>query len=128
MKYDLRTPCSNCPFRSDVKPYIRPERVEEIIGQEFSCHKTTTCKERDNDHSEAQHCAGSLILHEKMAQPHQMMRIMERLGGYDRTKLDMYASVYDAAESMIEAHEKAISGDRGKDVIDGTLLDVPIFF
>jgi len=107
MKYELKTPCSNCPFRSDVKPYIHPERVEEIIGQEFSCHKTTTCKEQDNNHPAAQHCAGSLILHEKMDQPHQMMRICERIGLYDRTKLNMDAPVYDDAEAMIEAHEIA---------------------
>jgi hypothetical protein len=105
MKYDLKTPCAHCPFRSDVKPYIHPERVEEIIGQPFSCHKTTTCKDRGNDHPEAQHCAGSLILHEKMEKPHQMMRIMERLGGYDRTKLNMDAPVYDDANAMISAHE-----------------------
>jgi hypothetical protein len=104
MKYDLKTPCDNCPFRNDVRPYIHGERVEEIVGQQFSCHKTTTCKGRENDHPKAQHCAGSLILHEKEEQPHQMMRIMERLGGYDRTKLNMDAPVYASFEEMIDIH------------------------
>jgi hypothetical protein len=105
MKYTLTKPCENCPFRSDIKPYIRPERVEEIFGVPFSCHKTTTEKGRGNEHPEAQHCAGSLILHERMEQPHQMMRIAERIGIYDRTKLDMESPVYDSIDDMIEAHE-----------------------
>ena len=107
MKYDLTTPCPNCPFRSDVKPYIHRERVEEIMGRAFSCHKTTTCKGRSNDHKDAQHCAGSLILHEKIDQPHQMMRIMERFGDYDRTKLNMDAPVYDDIDEMLDAHEES---------------------
>ena len=109
MKYDLRTPCNNCPFRNDIPPYIHPERVEEIMGGEFACHKTT----KHNDDGEPinsgreQHCAGSLILHEKMECPHQMMRIMERFGGYDHTKLDMDAPVYGSVSEMVEAHEEA---------------------
>lgn len=109
MKYDLRKPCDNCPFRNDIQPYIRPERVEEIVGAAFACHKTTK-HDDDGEHIEndkEQHCAGSLILHEKMEQPHQMMRICERIGFYDRTKLDMDAPVYDSVEEMIEAHEEA---------------------
>jgi hypothetical protein len=34
-----------------------------------------------------------LIFNEKREQPHQMMRICERLGMYDMTKLDMEADV-----------------------------------
>jgi hypothetical protein len=104
MNYDLTQPCDNCPFRSDVTPYLHPQRIREIIGQEFSCHKTTTCKGRDNSHPKAQHCAGALILQEKMAQPHQMMRIAERLGMYDRTKLKMDAPVYDGVVEMLVAY------------------------
>lgn len=109
MKYDLRKPCNNCPFRSDVKPYIRSERVEEIIGVPFACHKTTKFDDEGEhlEHDEERHCAGSLILHEKMNQPHQMMRIMERLGFYDRKKLDMEAAVYDDAYGMLDAHQEA---------------------
>lgn len=73
----------------------------------FSCHKTTTCKGRGNNHKDAQHCAGSLILHEKMERPHQMMRIMERVGAYDRTKLDMDAPVYSDFDEMLDAHDQA---------------------
>ena len=113
MKYDLRKPCDNCPFRSDITPFIRPDRAEEIASSdgEFPCHKTTEFSDeedpepinRDAEH----HCAGFLILREKIEQPSQMMRICERLGLYDRTKLDMDAPVYDSIEEMVEAHENA---------------------
>jgi hypothetical protein len=87
-----------------VTPYIRSARVEEIIGQAFSCHKTTTCKGRSNDHPDAQHCAGSLILHEKMKRPHLAMILGKHLGLYDPSKLNMDAPVYESAAAMIAAH------------------------
>lgn len=55
------------------------------------------------DGPNAQHCAGALILLEKMEQPNQMMRWMERIGAYDRTKLDMDAPVFGDTEEFIEA-------------------------
>ena len=49
------------------------------------------------------HCAGALILLEKLGEPSQMMRVCERIGLYDRTKLDMAAPVFDSFEAMREA-------------------------
>lgn len=114
MKYTLKQPCENCPFRPDsMKGWLGEERAEQIItslteqGQTFSCHKTN---QFDDDTGEAcqegQHCAGALILLEKLEQPNQMMRIAERLGMYDRTKLDMEAPVFDEPEDFIEHHTK----------------------
>lgn len=110
MNFDLTKPCSDCPFRSDIRFHLAPGRTEDIIdsitrGQgTFSCHKTTVggeCEERQNN-KDTQHCAGALIFLEKLDLPNQMMRIMERLGMYDRRKLDMEAPVYESAEEMIE--------------------------
>lgn len=39
-----------------------------------------------------------------------MMRISERIGMYDRRKLNMDAPVYDSFAEMIEAHKKARKG------------------
>lgn len=109
MKYNRHTPCDNCPFRNDIRPFITAERVEEIFGNAFPCHKTTQ-HDDEGEHivtNREQHCAGSLILHEKMKQPHQMMRIMERINQYDYKKLDMTAPVYHDLEEMLAAHEEA---------------------
>lgn len=109
MKYTLTKPCKDCPFRSDIKGYLTKARVREIIygitseQKTFSCHKTNDeeCNETEN----SQHCAGALIFLERRNQPNQMMRIAERLGLYDRRKLDMESPVH-IARSMIDAQRR----------------------
>ena len=128
MKHTMTKPCDNCPFRTDVKPYLRPERAEEIVEslyaqQSFPCHKTTKSDEDGlaarallvlGEEEECgvrvateewQQCAGAMIMLEKMGRSTQMMRICERFGAYDHKKLDMGAPVYDDGEEMIEAYE-----------------------
>ena len=108
MKYDLKKPCDKCPFRSDIDGYLNPDRVYEFEGVEFACHKTTVSDEDSEDSEmittpESQHCAGSLIIHENQETPHQMMRICERLGMYDRSKLDLSSPVFESFDEMSEA-------------------------
>lgn len=114
MDYTLKKPCPHCPFRTDIKPFITPERAEEICdsllyGQDFPCHKTTVHDEDDEDgglvaNSDSKMCAGAMIMLEHMDQPTQMMRISERFGHYDRTKLEMDSPVYQDTEDMIDRH------------------------
>lgn len=119
MDMKLTTPCRDCPFRTDIPGYLRGERMEEIIDalhgdQTFTCHKTTVESEPDDDgetHTvdgpNAQHCAGALIFLEHQERPSQLMRVYERLGGYDRTKLDMDAPVPDCEYELVEHHANA---------------------
>lgn len=117
--YGLKTPCANCPFRTDVKPYIRAERAHDILAAqgEFHCHKTITtgetivedCDEEWAeivDDSHAQVCAGFLIVLEHEGRPNQMMRIAERLGMYDPRKLRMDAPVYHSIKEAVAAHRR----------------------
>lgn len=113
MKYDLTKPCKDCPFRTDcLKGWLGEDRAAEIaesitdLQQSFPCHKTTTAdNEGERVRTDAeQHCAGALILLEKIERPNQMMRICERIGMYDRTKLDMTAPVFDDADAFVEHH------------------------
>jgi hypothetical protein len=105
--YAMKSPCCNCPFRSDVRPYLNSERVREIeqsLDQGgFPCHKTTRAGGASGK-AEVQ-CAGHLILLEKLGRPSNLMRVMERLRAYDHTKLDMAAPVYDSFDEMAEAQE-----------------------
>ena len=118
--YRLTKPCANCPFRTDIRPYLHPERVDEIeaalVRSEFHCHKTvdySSVEENDDgeldmdgrDSTGEAHCAGALILLEKLERPSQMMRIAERLALYDRRRIDMDAPVFDSFEDMREAME-----------------------
>lgn len=117
MKFDLKRPCANCPFRFDVPGYLNQARAEEIADallysdQTFSCHKTVDYSEYDGDEgchipTEAeQHCAGALIFLEHQERPNQLMRIFERIGFYDRTKLDMDAPVFDDRDAFIDHHD-----------------------
>ena len=93
--FTLTTPCAECPFRTDITPYLRPGRIQEIeqslARDQFFCHKVA--EEKIN-------CAGSLILLEKLERPSNAMRMAERLGLYDRTKLDMAAPVFESFAEM----------------------------
>lgn len=79
---------------------------------EFCCHKTGEVSEESGDikpTAKSQHCAGLLIMREKMEEPHRMMRICERLGLYDRTKLDMDAPVFESWDEVEEAEESKLA-------------------
>jgi hypothetical protein len=99
MKFKLTEPCSECPFLKSKAKFYGRRRLNEFAEQAFPCHKTAAVVEDDEGSSEfaaketSQFCAGVLIYCEKRDAPNQMMRIAERLGMYDRTKLNMNAKV-----------------------------------
>ena len=95
MKYTMTSPCDQCPFLKSMKHGFPIERLNEFAAGSFHCHQTGT---QDDDGNyvvtkDSVHCAGALIFLEKRDAPNQMMRICERLGMYDRTKLNMTAPV-----------------------------------
>lgn len=113
--YGLTKPCGKCPFRTDVPAYLTRERAEEIIDGlvrgEFLCHQTLDYDDltedgeaRETDHTH--HCAGALIMLEHAERPSQMMRICERIGLYDRTKLRMDSPVFTDPDDFIEAQPR----------------------
>jgi len=116
MKMELKRPCSNCPFRTDIQPYLRRSRTEEIgygllNDADFACHKTLVDEyESEGDGQrvgkDTQACAGSMIVLEKMESPTQMMRISERLRLYKRDSLDMNAPVYSDIYEFAQSGEE----------------------
>lgn len=113
MKFTMTAPCPHCPFRTDVTPYLSSGRCREILTsitdrqQTFACHETTKFDDDDDEHVPSageQHCAGALILLEKIDRPNQMMRISERFGMYDRRKLKMDSPVYSTPSAMRAAY------------------------
>lgn len=95
MNYDMREPCEECPFRRNSG--FTFAKLLQFARGEFACHKACKVDEATGNYvarnSKTPHCAGALIFNEKRDAPHQMMRISERLGMYDRTKLHMDADV-----------------------------------
>ncbi len=126
MRYDLRRPCANCPFRSDIKPFLTPDRVLDLqaeiesAGKTFICHKTVDydCVSDEGDYAGSgsdQHCAGALILLEKEfngrsngpgCMVNQMARLANRFGSFNPYELDIEAPVYESFEAMYDAHCK----------------------
>ena len=95
MEYTMTSPCDACPFLKSMKRGFPIARLQEFAAGSFHCHKTGT---QDDDGNyvatkDSLACAGALIFNEKRGAPKQMMRICERLGMYDRTKLNMNAKV-----------------------------------
>jgi hypothetical protein len=107
MKYEKTTPCGLCPFRNDSgRLRVSAERLAGMASGEFACHKTCELDDETGDYKptkESQHCAGALIFLEKQNAPHQMMRISERLGFYDRSGLNMDAPVFGSLSEVTEA-------------------------
>lgn len=111
--YDMTSPCPKCPFRSDIPAFLTAARVREIEESlkraEFPCHQTLDYETDDGEPVETKntkHCAGALILLEKLERPSQMMRICERIGLYDRRKLKMDAPVFDSFREMERAQPR----------------------
>ena len=99
MNYTLMSPCDQCPFLKKFKRGFTIKQLEAHASGEFACHKTCEVLEDDEGRCEytptekSFHCAGMLIWLEKQGRSTQMMRISERLGFYDHTKLNMKAKV-----------------------------------
>ena len=110
MNYFMKKPCEHCPFRNDVKPFLRPERGEELAYltenpyNSFTCHKTTVADE-DSEESEmlcnekSKECAGFLTM-QIIANGEQFIP-----EGF----VPSYDLVYDDAWSMTDAYEEANS-------------------
>jgi len=92
--YDLTSPCGECPFLNKMSHGFSMRRLREFASGSFHCHMTG---EWDDNKAcatpDSKACAGALIFLEKRGKSNQMMRISERLGLYDRTKLNMKAGV-----------------------------------
>lgn len=114
MKFNLTRPCSDCPFRSDIKFYLSPERKEEIARNlvedenTFACHKTTDHEGWDDGEymatGQESHCAGALIIMENnnLIVDNWRLRMTVGLGLLDTDKLDLSSPVCGSFEEWIQ--------------------------
>lgn len=120
MKFDLKKPCANCPFRTDIPFYLRAERAVEIAeslrdkGESFPCHKTVDYDAgedddgnvvADRDRSNEQHCAGAAIILLKEDRPNQILQVGSRLGLIDLSRYDMGAPVFATMDDFVKANK-----------------------
>ena len=104
-EFSLTSPCTHCPFRTDIKPFLLPIRIKQlerdltIKSGVFYCHKTLK--------KDPVACAGALILAMKCQRLPQLARIAMRLGMFDPDKLDAKAPVFDSFDDMHEAAKRS---------------------
>lgn len=109
--FALKRPCADCPFRSDLCFPLGTERREDIAdslrnGASFTCHKTFDYDSDDGGGKQTDKsafCAGALITMEKEEAPNNIMRVSERLGLYDHTRLRMDSPTFDSLQEWQDA-------------------------
>lgn len=121
MRFDLKTPCKNCPFRTD-KTGIRfacRERAEEIeesaYRNGFPCHLSvhdTSNDDEENGGYEAtensQHCIGYIIMQINEGYDTPWPGIMNDHDLLDKLacKVDLKAPVFESSEDFFNANER----------------------
>ena len=118
MRFDLKTPCKNCPFRTDDTRIVfrGRERAEEIAESAyrngFPCHLSAEYVEDDEYDSggyyaveNSQHCVGALMMFAKDGNDtwpgiDNDEDLIANL--YDR--LDWNAPVFDTEQDFIDAN------------------------
>ncbi len=104
-QYRLTSPCSQCPFRTDIEFRLRPDRARDIWDsiskrdEQFICHKTM-----DLEPVKVRVCAGSMILltHENKLMDNHALRFAAAFGYLDPDKLDTDAPVFTEAEAWVQ--------------------------
>lgn len=104
MRFNLKRPCKDCPFRKDVNLHLARGRLREIThaviedNKTFACHKTIQGRKRE----ERELCAGAAIMVKKTGAANAMLQIAERFGLYNPERLVMDSPVYDTPEDMVK--------------------------
>ena len=101
----VKKPCSQCPYRRDVKPFLTPERGEELAYHAqnpynvFHCHKTL-------EHSDD--CEGGTYAGERSKICAGFLTLQHNENGrtsYDSDGFKPSDNVYDDAFEMSQAYE-----------------------
>lgn len=107
MKFDLTTPCGNCPFLRRGGIRLRAGRVREIAepclthggeGAIFPCHLTAG---QGRPRSGWSMCAGSLLFSMNHGVDTQAMQIAERLGIWKPAAMKGHARVFANLRAML---------------------------
>jgi hypothetical protein len=102
----MKKPCEHCPYRRDVKPYLTPERGEELAYHaqnpynSFPCHKTT---EHDDDSED-----GEMLVTERSKECAGFLTLMANECGEDRVPKDFtpsYDVCYTDSFEMAQVYE-----------------------
>lgn len=104
LKFTLKSPCADCPFRVDNTKVILPEKRAKQIAEYGLKDKTFPChKIRKNTQ-----CAGSMILTDKVAGfgSNYLYRFAAGLGLVNPDNLTGYEKVFNSVQEMVAHHRE----------------------
>jgi hypothetical protein len=111
--FDLKRPCSQCPFRKGQGHFfnLSVERLDEIRqAPAFQCHRTIdydAFDERDRRQGDRpQQCAGLMAVLARERATNAIMQLAQRLRHLSIEDLDPQREAYDTWADVIEAHTK----------------------
>ena len=118
MRFDLRTPCKNCPFRTDETAirFACRERAEEIeesaYRNGFPCHLSAKYTGDDDEDGgfefgeNTQHCAGAMIMYLLDGSDGNipMERLSDRQRDRIQGRLDLDAPVYEGPDAFLDSY------------------------
>ena len=118
MRFDLRTPCKNCPFRTDETAirFACRERAEEIeesaYRNGFPCHLSAEYTGDDDEDGgyefgeNTQHCAGAMIMYLLDGSDGNipMERLSDRQRDRIQGRLDLDAPVYEGPDAFLDSY------------------------
>lgn len=111
MKFEIKRPCENCPFRRDVHPFLR--RAKQIAKQMqddhnwFACHKTTGMESGKRTKARDQsHCAGLMGVLWRMGRPNIAMRLALLFKMITVKQLEAPQPVFDSLEEFERHHAR----------------------
>lgn len=118
MRFDLRTPCKNCPFRTDQTAirFACRERAVEIeesaYRHGFPCHLSADFTGEDDDDGgfvfgeKTQHCAGATLMYLNGGFDGNIP--MERLSQRDQERIQQHlnfdAPVFDGPDAFLDSY------------------------
>jgi len=110
MMFDLKRPCTTCPFRIGQTFFLQRGRLEEIRrGSAFQCHKTVDYDNWNTNRQgdRPQQCAGLMAVLHRSGEPNQIMQVAQRLGHLDPTQLDPRREAFASWAAAVAAHKHA---------------------
>jgi hypothetical protein len=110
MQFNIKRPCSACPFRSDVAPFLhRAPRIAKQLKDDhfwFACHETTGIKsgKRVNPANQS-HCAGAMMVLWKSGMANIAMRLALVYKMITREQLEQDVPVFASLDEFAAHHE-----------------------
>ena len=110
-QFNIKAPCSECPFRVASPMRVRQGHMEEILdsiedGHPFPCHKVTQNRGRTLNHPHARYCAGSMLYSLQQRRTGVHMQLAERLGLWSPDELSRHVPVMTTREAMLAHHNE----------------------